>query len=526
MRNVWSNLGTLCGVAALVLGGSAGTARANASSWGKYVGFPDGNNATWWCGASSVNTGSGGRQSLTTSLQRVASDGTVGAFVANGWLTQRGRAQCFATSALTGASTTVTSGWSTDPNNDQVTTPLCPSDKPFIGFPRCQQDSLFTFYVYGGSPCGNGISAINTAIRMGQLTGAAAEFPGLPLYNNTSASGSVGGTDLGNIFFNAGKMYFAFGDSFEGGVGSGLWRSNTLFSSSDFDPTNGITFDGFEFNPSTPNVAKELIFGAHQAEEVGEVTAIPSGSFAITEPNGDNYRYMWFFSAYDWTPALVTNYSSIAYSKNGGAWSKTAADARPVWASNSQFALGGVWHNRTNGWLYFFGTQGQMPDSNSAVRLAAVQAKHAFITDKTKYWYWTGTTWVQDTNGDMVESLPGTYGSTADLISPTRHPRGELTVAYNSYANRLTMLFLNTSTGTVELWQSSNLTGPWTAVSTGSALPNPNNAPFGYAPLMDELYMTDRGRDVHFVYSQWEPIYNVAQWKFTVTRSTLNSCAE
>ena len=526
MRNLSSMNTIMVGTVVFALGvvGNVRSARADSSSWGTAVGFPDGDNATWWCRATSINTGFGGRQSLTTSLQRVASDGTAGPYVANLLLTQRARAQCFATPSLTGSSVIVTSAWSSDFTSDQVTTPSCPASRPYVGFPRCQESSIFNWYVYAGSPCGDGISAVGTAFRMGQLTGSVPQFPWLPLYNNTGIFGSVGGTDLGNIFFNQGKMYFAFGDSFSGGVGSALWRSNTLFSSSDFDPTNGINFDGYEFDLWTPNVAKELIHGAHDPEDVGEVTAIPSGSFAITEANGDNYRYMWFFSAHGWDPGLETNYSSIAYSKNGGAWSKLAADSRPIWAPDSQFGLGGVWYDRGTGWLYFFGTQAQMPVSDSAVRVAKVQAKHAFITDRTKYWYWTGATWEQDTDGDMLESLPATYDASADLISPSRHPRGELSVAYNSYANRFTMMFLNTSSANVELWQSPGVTGPWTAVSTGSALPNSVNAPGGYAPLMDEIYMTDRGHGVYFLYSQWTPIYNVAQWQVAVERNTATWC--
>jgi hypothetical protein len=96
------------GAAGLAIMLGAGIANAT-SSWGSAVGFPDGNNATWWCGPLIQTDSATGRQYITSVLQRVASDGTAGGFVSNGLLSQRSSAQCFASSSLTGPSTTVTS---------------------------------------------------------------------------------------------------------------------------------------------------------------------------------------------------------------------------------------------------------------------------------------------------------------------------------------------------------------------------------------------------------------------------------
>jgi hypothetical protein len=100
----------------------------------------------------------------------------------------------------------------------------------------------------------------------------------------------------------------------------------------------------------------------------------------------------------------------------------------------------------------------------------------------------------------MVEGEPGTYGAVADIIPASNHVRGDFSVAYNSAANRITALFLNTTTLNVEMFQSPTLTATWTLVpGSTTKLPNNTTAPALYAPLMDELYMTGAGQGVNFL---------------------------
>ena len=77
-----------------------------------------------------------------------------------------------------------------------------------------------------------------------------AKLTGADSINKTERYG-VAGTDLGSMFNMDDKTYFVFGDTFgyrpPGMTGGGgeQWRSNVMAVSTDSDPSDGITFDGF-----------------------------------------------------------------------------------------------------------------------------------------------------------------------------------------------------------------------------------------------------------------------------------------
>lgn len=518
-----------------VLGGVAlalacsGSALAAPSSWANRAGMVDGNNATWWCWPTTID-GAGGRQQARAALRRIASNGdaTEGS---NAWINVRVGGQCFATAARTGASVNVISGWSTDAGNDVATSGLCPSDKPYLGFVRCQVDSVVPYYVYAGTPCGNGISSISNATVIGQLTGGVAELEGAPvppLMNNTLAQAKVEGTDIGTMFYSGGAMQFAFGDTFSSWANKTDWRGSTIATTNDFNALDGITLTGWE---GPQGFAQEIIASPHQGNGVGEITAIPNAGFAITEPNGDTYRYLWFFSVFNWeTPqGLLTNHSTIAYSKNGATWDRAPFwfwDTRPVFAADSNFGAGAVYLDRLSGWIYLFGTKARMPGGNGPIRVAAVRATHATIMDRKQYYYWSGSSWVRDENGDMAESLTGAFGDGANIVPASVAPRAEISVTFNSYANRYQLLLQNTSAegnGRFELWQSSTLLSGWSRVAGSETALAPNSRA-RYAPMMHELYLGEAGRTVPFLFSQFDPIYNVGLWKFTVNTPQRASC--
>ena len=141
-----------------------------------------------------------------------------------------------------------------------------------------------------------------------QLTGPGAVNDTVPVM--------IAGTDLGSMFRSGDRTWFAFGDTFgeraEGMTGGGgtIWRSNALAYSTDTDPTDCITFDGW----ITDEVgwAKEILPSKKQDND--EITVIPTYGF---EANGAMYIH--YMSVRHWGPPgeWETNHAGLARSTDG-----------------------------------------------------------------------------------------------------------------------------------------------------------------------------------------------------------------
>ena len=290
-------------VLALALSSAASVAHANSSRWATRVGYSPGFDAIYACEPSIAGTGSSSSpQSVQSRMRFIPSDSNV-AIVDNATTNsgrQRSRVKCFATLARTGTYQVVTSGWSTDGARDAASA-TCPSTRRYAAQPQCQIDgatdggTLFTLqFVYEGSDRGRG-RRHHQGDAIGQLTGATSGTrfqryqvpPGFPAPSpfpqlNSTNTVFVGGTDIGAPFFSAGKLHFAFGDTFALSNKTG-WRSNVLASTSDLNPADGLKQLSFELDSS--GVAKELF---PTPATTAEVTAIPgagvSGERHPTEP--------------------------------------------------------------------------------------------------------------------------------------------------------------------------------------------------------------------------------------------------
>lgn len=536
-RIAWVSFLLSCGLVGLTQ-----TARADTSTWSGRVGTVGLDDKTMWC-TPTIKT-SGGRAYADSNFRLVTLDSTVP--VVNNFVNplaqQRVKLQCFANAALTGASTTVTSAWSTDGASDVATTALCPAAQPFGGYARCQiTTALLPPYVYAGTNCGNGVTNLtaNSQLR-GQLTGAFREVnplaPVTPLFNNTSTQAAIGGTDLGYSFLAQGNLYFGFGDSWENDLNfPGLWglRGSVLARTTDFDPSdaNGIAFQSWESVPFFSNVAREVVPCVHDYSGNSELTAIATAGFGLTE-GFNQYRFVWYDSIRAWTPGFVANESSLAWSVNNGAYVR--GDQQPLfhaprWPWASKFGPGAIWVDRENGYIYFFGVRTYV--AGNPVRLARVRAVSSAVVNHLQYEYWTGTQW-QFPNPANEYALANLPSPAPDLISGTRNPRPELSVAYDSFAGRFIMLIHNDADlysdpgfNTFELWQASAVTGPWTQVVGATAkLPSIANL---YGPYMSEHTMRGGGQDIYMSMSEWDVVlqpYNVGLWKMSLTRATTTGC--
>jgi hypothetical protein len=352
----------------------------------------------------------------------------------------------------------------------------------------------------------------------------------VPLQNEAlMRSAQVGGTDEGAIFFAQGKLWFVFGDTSALDAndplivalqGPGLWRSNVLAYSDDFDATDGYHFDGFETVTGSP-MAAERVLSPHDTEpgENAETTAIPLAGFGFTSEAGQRYRFLWFVSINTWDPNLVgpqfkANYSSLAY----------VVDDEPMWTRlpsppsppDADFGPGAVWFDRYHRQLYFFGIT---PD-RGPLKLARVASTFEQIIDPDAYEYWNGEKWVL---GDAASAAP--------LIDVTESyaPRSEISIAWNAAAQVWMLMLVNwysaaTPANQVELWQAPAMTGPWRKVDADAQLPNGQHV-LQYGPMIHEHLFADGGLEVPYLLSQLFPVYNVYHHSYRINVAEGSVCA-
>ena len=322
------------------------------------------------------------------------------------------------------------------------------------------------------------LAGVRDVVQVSQLTG--------PSSANKTGRFEVAGQDLGSMFQAAGRTWFVFGDTFSrltpgmtgGGAGAGLWRSNTLAYTTDMDPTNGITLDGYVVEGT--GSAKELL-PAKQVDNV-EFAVIPTYGFAA---NGAMYLdYMsvkHFRSATEWE----TNYSGLAKSTDGGeTWKKLAA---PRWPGNSNFIQVSV--AKVDGDLYFWGvTRGRL----GGVQLMKVRERD--VEKQGAYRYFTGLT------ADGAPRWSASISAAKTIVDP---PVGELSVVWNSYLDRWLMTYSDRGIAAA-IREAAAPWGPWSDAKTLVSAASSGL----YAPYMLPQYTTNHGRTIYFTLSKWGP-YNV-----------------
>ncbi|MBN1652617.1 MAG: DUF4185 domain-containing protein [Deltaproteobacteria bacterium] len=507
---------TLITTAMMATGGTP-VARAARSKMSNLAGVLDDDNATTFCFPTILQNASG-RKYGRAGLAKINSLGVPQGDVVSSSISQRVRIQCFANSSLTGSYTTRTSAWSTDAGGDITTTTACPSYRPYPGFLRCQIDTSSTKpIVYNGTSCGNGVTSVSPvpATCLGQFTGDTATICS-PLWNDTYDQARVFGTDVAANFYEGGKQYYAFGDTFSSAAGAD-WRSNTLAWGTDFDPSSSaLTIADWQ---KSSGKAVEVIPSAHCSGS-NEISKIPGAGFGYSPQVGQHTRVIWFTSV-NCSPADSSSYSQFAYQTADGT---TFQPGNPKWwagAGAGDFGPGAIWIDRVNGYIYLFGVKW----FGGGVRLARVKLSDN-VADMTKYEYYyadRNPVWLRDTlgNGEMA------YYAT-NIIPNSPGLRAEMSVTWNSYANRFMLGGLRWTNGggdgvTLELWQASAITGPWTRITSADTY-----APGYYAPMGSESFLMNGGKDVYFLLSTWNTTdysnYNVALYKYSISRSALNYC--
>lgn len=328
------------------------------------------------------------------------------------------------------------------------------------------------------------LAGVSDVTEIAQLTG--------PDAINDTVSVGVAGTDLGSMVNLGDRTFFLFGDTFGerdpdsiGGQG-GFWRSNVAAWTTDDDPTDGITFDGWHVDDV--GLAAALIEGDHDANEAGgEVTKIPTYGFTVGE-----VMYVSYMSVSHWGDpgAWDANHSALIRSADGGKTWRPVDGVR--WPGESNFVQFATAHVMDEGveYVYIWG----IPSGRfGGVRLMRVPATESAVEDQAAYQYFAGADgetahWTADIDAARTV-LEGTIG--------------ELSVMWSTYLERWVMTY--SDAGSAYIREGVTPWGPWgDPVELVSAAEYPGL----YSPYLNPRYTSADGRTVYFTMSLWGP-YNV-----------------
>lgn len=329
------------------------------------------------------------------------------------------------------------------------------------------------------------ISGITDVTQVAQLTGPDA-------INDTESVG-VAGTDLGSMVNVDDVTYFIFGDTFGTrdpgmtGGGGGNWRSNAVAYTTDDDPTDGITFDGWVLDDI--GLAAEVAVGDKAPNDgEGEVTKIPTYGFAV-----EGAIYLQYMSVSYWGEpgAWDANHAGLVRSTDEGqTWEVLEA---PQWPGDSNFiqvATANVTEGGTD-YVYFW----SIPSGRfGGVQLMRVPATTEAVEDLDAYSYFTGT----DDDGAPIWSEDMNAATTV-----LEGAIGELSVVWSPTLERWLMTY--STDGDAVLSEGVTPWGPW---SEPHVLTTQAETPGLYSPYLNPRYVSEDGLTVYFTLSIWDP-YNV-----------------
>lgn len=341
---------------------------------------------------------------------------------------------------------------------------------------------------------------------------------------------AVGGTDLGFPIYNStnNKMHIAFGDTFmDAASQSGLWRSNVLAYTEDYDLSDGLDIDGFKTGGS--NAANAIIDGWHIDEH--EMTKIPTGG---VEVNGT--LYMFYFSKYSWNGSAEhsMNYGGCIKSTDDGetwervndlSWLDNSVPSRkahieklanedinmhPTDSGITMETHAGYYFSQIfpidgkDGYVYILGEGGYRQYGIKMGRVA-----YADFEQFEEYEYFNGydesgaPIWLKGSEGLKVVDANKKAFVISDRCS-------EQCAMYNSYLNKWMVFYLNPGDAGIMYRTADNIWGPYSEAKV--AVPYDFDFPDGlrslYAGCVHEKWTEDNGKTFYIIISKWKPVYN------------------
>lgn len=354
------------------------------------------------------------------------------------------------------------------------------------GVPRVTNDRDLPFVMTG----------VADVTEVAKLTGPGA-------INDTIAFG-VAGTDLGSMVNIDDRTIFLFGDTFGeraddayGGQG-GMWRSNVAAWSTDEDPSDGISFDGWSPVDGI-GFAAAMLEGEHDGNDAGgEVTKIPTHGFVV-----DDVLYVAYMSVRRWGDAgqWDANHAALIRSTDKGETWQEVDGVR--WPGDSAFIqLAAVPVEDADGEQIYFWS---IPAGRfGEVRLMRVAAEVGAVEDQDAYTYFRGV-------GEDGEPLWSTSMADAEVL--VEGTIGELSVMRSDYLDRWVMTY--SDAGNAYIREGITPWGPW---GEPIELVSGRDYPGLYSPYLNPRYVDEAGRRIYFTLSLWGP-YNVVWFSAELVRA-------
>lgn len=361
---------------------------------------------------------------------------------------------------------------------------------------------------------------ISSVYDVAMLTGALGK-------TDTLTEWGIGGTDLGFPYYDASnnKMVFLFGDTFSSvNKGNAGWRSNVIGVTSDFDASDGITFDSFIHNIS--GMAKQVIDSPHDTSNKGEYTSIPTGGIEL---NGTHYVF--YMAIKDWQyNTWNVNYCNVAKSTDGKNFVKmdnlywlNASTKNSLAEANVMSTLGvtkadaaghvapgfmQIFPYVVGDYVYLFGLS-----SGRAGGVKLGRVLKADIESFDKYQYYHGGNWYMGAEG--LSKVKDEMDEASYVVLPTV---GEVCVSYNKYLDAHMMTYY---TNNKIVFRTSKDLVKWSKAETVVT-----NAEFLqlYGGFTHEKYTSADGKTVYMFVSKWynsvditdKTGYNVRVLSFTL----------
>jgi hypothetical protein len=329
------------------------------------------------------------------------------------------------------------------------------------------------------------------------------------LPNNTSQRFSVWGTDVGTMWDNGiadnpttpideHQVLIAVGDTFSGANMTGVWRSNTLFRTSDTNLADGMSIpDGQWLNGnmfggaplSSPTTARQIILQDELPAGLATgVTLIPTAGISLPTPGTEfgATQYLNFMSVKQWgSPGQwTTNYSATAYSTdNGENWQVAPSSVRlnSPYSGNKNFQQAALVMGN-DGYVYSYGTPNGRQGAAYVSRVLPQD-----ILNASKYQYYSAGTkgWFSSTPAGWYTNAPSkatpVFGKDGGAcgVANAGNTVSEMSVQYNDYLKKYVVLYGDQSNNIV-MRTSDTPQGTWSATTT--ILTQQNGGI--YAPMM------------------------------------------
>lgn len=302
--------------------------------------------------------------------------------------------------------------------------------------------------------------------------------------NQTQSKYDVGGTDLGIMINKGEKTFIFFGDTFSRQDMDGNWRSNVCAITTDSDYTDGITIESMITGED--GNAKELL-SSKKVDNV-EMTKIPTGGICI-----DDKLYLSFMSVKHWGTAgkWNCNYGSVAVSKDDGETWKIIENLR--WPGDSYFCQ--MVPVLDGDMVYVLGITGGRFDGARLMRVSKNQYENY-----NAYEYLIG---IDDQGKPIFEKGEAGLYSNYFIISGEV---GEVSVMYSEYLGEWLVTYLENNRNLV-LRSAKELWGPW---SNSVSMASCHDYPRMYGAFMNPRYVSDDGKRICLLVSEYAPVYQTA----------------